>query len=317
MDMTKTKAYQKLVIGIGDLHGHYPALKVLMEELQKKYDIFSGDKLRDNVQLVFTGDYIDRGKFNRQVLERMIELSKDKNVVQLFGNHELLALSGLGVAQELAEKKGSVNDYINNTLHGMNGGGEFVKEFGEGSEALVNYVKAMSREGEIGGWMRKLKPFYRVNIGEEKILFVHGGIPESFEAPDSLDKYSDYFANKMAMRTQKAGGYEKKFFDSERLGVRSIFWDRRMHHMSEKEIEKSLGALELDKVILAHTPHARITNYYNRIFDIDVGMTPAYRENTPAAIVLKLGGVYAFYAGKGEEKLADIDSGKTLMTGDV
>jgi predicted MPP superfamily phosphohydrolase len=314
--MATNKPYQKLIIGIGDLHGHYPALELLLNELQKEYGIFNGNELKDNVQLVFTGDYIDRGKFNRKVLERMIELSKDKNVVQLFGNHELLALSGLGVAQRLAKKKADVYEYVNNTLHGMNGGGEFVKEFGEGAEALQNYVKAMSKEGEIGAWMRKLKPFYQVNVGEERILFVHGGIPESFEAPDSLDRYQHYFLNKMAMKTQVAGGNTKKYLESERLGEKSPFWDRRMHSMSKEAIAESLGILDLDKVIIAHTPHARITNYYDRVFDIDVGMTPAYRENTPAAIVLKLGGVYAFYAGKGEEKLADIDSGRTLMIGD-
>jgi hypothetical protein len=48
----------------------------------------------------------------------------------------------------------------------------------------------------------------------------------------------------------------------------------------------------------------QIVSYHNRIFDIDVGMTPRYGENEPAAIVFKKDGVYAFYAQNGEFKVA-------------
>jgi hypothetical protein len=44
---------------LGDLHGHYPALKRILDGLQERYGVFraSGtDRLRRGVQLAFTGD---------------------------------------------------------------------------------------------------------------------------------------------------------------------------------------------------------------------------------------------------------------------
>lgn len=67
-----------LLIGIGDLHGHYPALEQLLGALQESHRIFDGrtpDRLRRGVKLVFTGDFIDRGDQALAIIARLQRLS--------------------------------------------------------------------------------------------------------------------------------------------------------------------------------------------------------------------------------------------------
>ena len=98
----------ELLIGIGDIHGHLHALHRLMTRLNAKYKIFTeGKYLRPDVQIVFTGDYVDRGKNSLGVLEEVQALQKTNpsQVFCLMGNHELLALSCLDIAKSLASDK--------------------------------------------------------------------------------------------------------------------------------------------------------------------------------------------------------------------
>lgn len=62
---------------IGDVHGCYTALKTYLE-----------DGIHENELYIFTGDYIDRGLENAQVVQYLAELSKLPNVLLLEGNHE-------------------------------------------------------------------------------------------------------------------------------------------------------------------------------------------------------------------------------------
>src|SRR3989344_374486 len=98
-----TPVTPKLVIGIGDLHGHVPALEGILATVQVHYAIFEGeDTVRENVQLVFCGDYIDRGPQSKEVIERIMRLEKkNENVTALLGNHELLALAALDDAKQI------------------------------------------------------------------------------------------------------------------------------------------------------------------------------------------------------------------------
>jgi predicted MPP superfamily phosphohydrolase len=295
---------KQLIIGIGDLHGHYPALESLLGGLQDKYEIFKGDILSDDVRLVFTGDYIDRGQFNLKVISKMLSLSKDNNVIQLLGNHELMALACLDYAKDLADKDLNSESYKFSCLHGLNGGYDFVREFSVDSRlALKEYISQMDRNAEIGKWIRNLKPFYLTQINNEKILFVHGGLSKFLIKPEDIDNFANYFNNRMQISTKQLGGYYKKFFDSQKLGPSGPFWDRNLHKMSEKDIVSSLSNIELDYLVIAHTPHKKIVNYIDKVFDIDVGMTPRYGENSPTAIVFRSGAVYSFIVGEGENKL--------------
>jgi serine/threonine protein phosphatase 1 len=63
---------------IGDIHGHYDTLDRLLQYVQ----------LTAEDRLITLGDYIDRGKQSRQVLDRLIPLYEAGQLVALRGNHE-------------------------------------------------------------------------------------------------------------------------------------------------------------------------------------------------------------------------------------
>jgi len=67
---------------IGDIHGCLKSLKRLMKKLPvKKED-----------ELIFVGDYIDRGKDTKGVVDFLLDLSKKYSCEFLRGNHEQMLL---------------------------------------------------------------------------------------------------------------------------------------------------------------------------------------------------------------------------------
>lgn len=72
-------------LAFGDIHGCLVALEVLLSVAEVKPE--------DN--LVFLGDYVDRGRGSRGVLERLISLSQREKTWFLRGNHEIYLLNSL------------------------------------------------------------------------------------------------------------------------------------------------------------------------------------------------------------------------------
>ncbi len=69
-------------LAIGDIHACNVALTNLLKQVQPL----------PQDQLIFLGDYIDRGPESRQVIETLLELSKSCSPVFLRGNHEVMIL---------------------------------------------------------------------------------------------------------------------------------------------------------------------------------------------------------------------------------
>lgn len=66
---------------VPDIHGEYNKLMTLMGKIN--------EEKRPEDTIVFLGDYIDRGKRSKDVVNYMFELlSNDDNVVALLGNHD-------------------------------------------------------------------------------------------------------------------------------------------------------------------------------------------------------------------------------------
>lgn len=133
-------------IAIGDIHGCYDLMVELIENVIK-FDA-SGD------ELVFIGDYIDRGPDNVKVVSYADYLKKNHpdRVVLLIGNHELLALNAL---------KTRMSNEIQ--LWFINGG----------NTTLINY-------GSFDNALRQLIPFIgnlQYYYETTECIFVHGGIP--------------------------------------------------------------------------------------------------------------------------------------------
>lgn len=129
------------LIAIGDIHGEYYKL----ENLIKKLD------LKHNDTCVFTGDYIDMRDYSKEVITRIIELSKEVNCIFLRGNHEDLLLKA---------KNNEFKDVANWYLIG---GDTTLKSYGEKIKDIFN-LHSMFLEN------------LKLNYMTDKYFFVHGGI---------------------------------------------------------------------------------------------------------------------------------------------
>ena len=303
-----------LIIAIGDLHGHYRALERILDAVQKKYEIFGADgedRLRPGVQFVFTGDYIDRGRDALRIIDRLRRLAIENpgQVVTLLGNHELMALEAYDEAAELLRRsaagssRGVVAAYGRLSDHGRNGGTEFIREFGDTSlPAFESYVARMARTGDIGQWMRMLLPAFRTRIAGRGVLFMHADLPGEYRDREVLDDHLRWIDGHMKASTLGLGGSRAKWAHRRLAG---IFWDRTFSELasaSQAQIAGLCRKVGVEFIVTGHTPHRAITVYGKRIFDIDVGMTPAYDENMPQALVFSRKGIVGLRAdGAGRE----------------
>ena len=78
------------VFAIGDIHGSYDLLEKVLDHWSPEEE-----------QLIFLGDYIDRGKDSLKVLNKVMELSKEYHVITLSGNHEQIFLNWLEKPNEM------------------------------------------------------------------------------------------------------------------------------------------------------------------------------------------------------------------------
>jgi serine/threonine protein phosphatase 1 len=70
---------------VGDIHGNLVALNGLLSMLESTE--------LDNI--VFLGDYINKGAFSVEVIERLLELTTERPITLLRGNHETTLLTAL------------------------------------------------------------------------------------------------------------------------------------------------------------------------------------------------------------------------------
>ncbi len=302
------RASTPLIVGIGDLHGHYPALKRLLDSLRSRYLIFrpyEPDRLRSGVMLVFTGDYIDRGDDALGIIDRLRTLDERNpgQIITLFGNHELMALEEFDGALAVLEQCGpagagrAIRDYAR-TNHGCSGGIQFIREFGRtGLPALESYVERMASGGDVGRWMRALLPCYRTQISGKKILFMHGDLHQTFRDRSRLERYLEEMRLRVMCSTKDLGGSRKKW-----TKLADFVWDRSYstpEPISKHSVDSVCQAVGVDFIVTGHTPHYSVDGikvYHGRIFDIDVRMTPAYGENMPQALVFCREAVVGFGA---------------------
>ncbi|MFP8874728.1 MAG: metallophosphoesterase family protein [Myxococcota bacterium] len=100
-----------MLYAVGDIHGEQDRLEELIASLP----------LESDDELVFLGDYIDRGANSRGVVEYLIRLRKSRNCVFLIGNHESMFLDFLGWTDER---------YLGGEAFLANGGAHTLRSYG-------------------------------------------------------------------------------------------------------------------------------------------------------------------------------------------
>lgn len=127
----------KKIIHIGDIHGCYSVLKEALKSMS--FENF----------YIFTGDYIDRGCENIEVLKFLISIKRKPNVVLLKGNHEL------------------------NLIKYINGEEIFSKSFQETKKEIESSDISLR---DLKDFCKCLKNYYAYNYQGMKIICTHGGI---------------------------------------------------------------------------------------------------------------------------------------------
>jgi serine/threonine protein phosphatase 1 len=160
-------------IAIGDIHGCSKTFeKLLLDKI----------KIQKTDQIYCIGDYIDRGKDSKGVLDLILELREQTyNIFTLRGNHEQMLLDCL--VDEAALK-----------IWIRNGGGETIRSFGIGS--LENLHK------KYWAFFKETKLY----IETEKYIFVHAGLnfhrPDMFEDKEAMLWIRDFSPHQPALQNK-------------------------------------------------------------------------------------------------------------------
>lgn len=142
------------IFAIGDIHG-------CLDKLEEVIGKIPADSQKD--QLVFLGDYIDRGKYSRKVVDFVIFLkNKFPNIVYLMGNHEFMFLNFMDGTEE--------------ELYLANGGRCTLQDYN-----IVIADSPKERKKKVPArhlqFYQSLLPYYET----EHYLFVHAGLMPGLE----------------------------------------------------------------------------------------------------------------------------------------
>lgn len=141
------------IYAIGDIHGQLDMLRVLIEKINPdKEDL-----------LIFTGDYIDRGKDSKGVIDFLIQLSKERKCIFLKGNHEEVMMSYM-----------SGRNPVDFQLWKQIGGNKTIKSY----KGSISNIPQSHR-----AFLQNLKLHYET----EKYFFVHAGIDPNKKIENHLD----------------------------------------------------------------------------------------------------------------------------------
>lgn len=127
---------------IGDVHGCYDVLQEYLVNGIKEDELY-----------IFTGDYIDRGPQNAEVMKLLMELSEQKNVIFIEGNHERWLWQWAN--DELGAKASRI--FLNETMPQLEAAGIDKKE--------------------VRQFYRRLYQGVYYTYGDKTILVSHGGFP--------------------------------------------------------------------------------------------------------------------------------------------
>ena len=136
-------------IVIGDIHGCYYTLIRLLEKLEIQ---------KDN-QIIFLGDYVDRGKNSYEVIEGLQEIQKQYNCICLLGNHEAMMIDAIETKECSLWKQSG------------------------GDKTLKSYQKNGALRTKHLNWLKGLPVIYETR----KNLFSHAGFPKTITLENTFE----------------------------------------------------------------------------------------------------------------------------------
>ncbi|ATF13502.1 serine/threonine protein phosphatase [Brevibacillus brevis X23] len=154
--------YRRMLV-MSDLHGCHDLFTKMLEKV-------AYDPTQD--RLILLGDYVDRGRYSKQVLNKVIELVNTYGAVALVGNHDKMFLDWL-----------LTNDGMNEFNFFRNGGLQTVESYCglDFFDAGIDTVKAkrfiLKNFNHHISFLSEL-PYYHE---EDDYIFVHAGLNPTYE----------------------------------------------------------------------------------------------------------------------------------------
>ena len=179
----------KRILAIGDIHGGLKALKQLIEKLE----------LTKEDKLVFLGDYVDGWSESAQVVQYLIEFSKNYECVFIKGNHDAWCEDWLrtGEGEQVW------------LFHGGKGTVESYDGFSESQkQEHLNFFEQM--------------PLY--HIDEDNRLFIHAGFTSMHGVHKETYKDQFYFDRTL---------WEMALTTDSMLDETSVYFPQRLKHYKE------------------------------------------------------------------------------------
>ena len=298
------------IVAIGDVHGDVDALLGLLHtaKLVDARDNWSGGKSH----LVLPGDFLDRGKASRKVLDLLIELEPQARkaggrVHALLGNHEAMNLYGdlrYNVkadwdAYRTGDSENLRNRMMQASLTEVRGPGRppidlpaYRKKF-EDDHPLGWFEKqqAFSPEGKYGKWLHARNAIVKIN----DIVFVHGGISPKYSRM-SIKAINDRIHSELDDPSKLDGGMT--------TDGNGPLWYRGLADQPESDREISDGVDEFLKdqgarhIVIGHTVGTAITpRFHGKVILIDVGISEYY-SGPPAFLLVEDSKFYAVHRGR-------------------
>jgi hypothetical protein len=304
------------VVAIGDIHGAYDNFVQVLQMAGLVDD--HAHWMGGTTHLVQTGDFMDRGRDTRKVMDLLMRLQEEAERAGgrahvLLGNHEVMNILGdlryvdpeeyesfrtedsmrrlqrfyreaTDAARDRARAQGQPFD-----------ASAYRKELeAEAPLGFVERTRAFSEDGEYGRWIRKLPAVARVN----GIVFLHGGLtPEMAELGcEEINKRVRREITRDFEKTRRQPG------TSLAAGGGGPLWYRGLASEDEDafapQLERILGAMNARAVVVAHTVTKTgeiQSRFGGRVVMIDVGMSPAYRGSLAALEITGDGTIGAVY----------------------
>lgn len=210
---TADPAPVRLLYVVGDIHGCDDLLSRLLEIIDQDANGLPHD-------LVFVGDYVDRGEASAAVLNRLHQLSEQDHVTCLMGNHERMLLDFL------------VDPAKNGRRWIRNGGLQTLASFGVGgiTETASPDVMAEARDR----FVRKLDPL-KPWLRNLQLSFQSGNIFTTHAAAHPQKSIEDQSDKVMLL------GHRAFFQETRQDGI----WIAHGHYVMENPVSQN-GRINVD-----------------------------------------------------------------------
>ena len=179
-----------------DIHGCYQEYLEMLEKIN----------FNDNDTLYIIGDVCERGK---EVINVLLHMMKHKNIIPIWGNHDLNTYEALSIVCEYAnESLEDVGYMIKHDLIDYEDHFTFINWSFSEFDTLKDFAKlSLEDRYQLLEYLRHFLRYKEIEVNGQKFLLVHGGIPDpskninSFELEDLIwerpDYYKEYYKDKI------------------------------------------------------------------------------------------------------------------------